>query len=433
MNSEHAKITTLRGVISPGDVVLVRVGELEPEKDARGRPKPKPPPAETDLQIYQLEQEPKLQGAVISLDPHSGYVVAMIGGYDFNKSEFNRAFQACRQPGSAFKPLLYSAAIEQRGFTASTMLVDSAIVTWDETTGKTWTPNNYEEEFKGDVPVRIALIHSMNIPAIRTLQQVGVKSAAAWAHKLGISSKINEDLSMALGSSCVTLWDLTSVYATFNRMGAKPKLIFLRRVLDRDGRILEDHSSFYDPWTELSDRIAAGYAQLFQAPEQVMTKETAFLTTQLMTEVCKPPGTGGRAAALGKPVACKTGTTNDLFDAWFMGFTRDLVTGVWVGYDTYETPMDKYATGGHTALPIWLDYMQRALKGVPQGNFDPPSENIVWVNIDGETGKRATDDTRNPVLEAYLKGTEPADPTAADAPKTSTAPAAQDAVTRGGL
>jgi penicillin-binding protein 1A len=116
-----------------------------------------------------------------------------------------------------------------------------------------------------------------------------------------------------------------------------------------------------------------------------------------------------------------------------MGFTRDLVTGVWVGYDTYETPMDKYATGGHTALPIWLDYMQHALKGVPQGNFDPPSENIVWVNIDGETGKRATDETRNPVLEAYLKGTEPADPTAADAPKTSTAPAAQDAVTRGGL
>jgi penicillin-binding protein 1A len=433
INSEYSKITTLRGVIAPGDVVLVRVGELEPEKDARGRPKPKPPPAETDLQIYQLEQEPKLQGAMISLDPHSGYVVAMIGGYDFNKSEFNRAFQACRQPGSAFKPILYSAAIEQRGFTASTLLVDSPIVTWDETTGKTWTPNNYEEEFKGDVTVRMALIHSMNLPAIKTLQQVGVKSAAAWAHKLGISSKINEDLSMALGSSCVTLWDLTSVYADFNRMGARPKLIFLRRVLDRDGRILEDHSSFYDPWTELSDRIAAGYAQLFQAPEQVMAKETAFLTTQLMTEVCKPPGTGGRAAALGKPVACKTGTTNDLFDAWFMGFTRDLVTGVWVGYDTYETPMDKYATGGHTALPIWLDYMQHALKGVPQGNFDPPSENIVWVNIDGETGKRATDDTRNPVLEAYLKGTEPVDPTAADAPKTSTAPAAQDAVTRGGL
>jgi len=188
-------------------------------------------------------------------------------------------------------------------------------------------------------------------------------------------------------------------------------MIYLRRVLDRDGRILEDHSSFYDPWTELDDRVAAGYSKLFDVPEQVMTPETAFLMQQLMTEVCKPPGTGGRAAALAKPVAGKTGTTNDLFDAWFLGYTRDLVTGVWVGYDTYETPMDKYATGGHYALPIWLDYMQKALKGVPQGDFEAPSEKIVWVNIDGDTGQRATAETRQPVLEAYLKGNEPPDET----------------------
>ena len=214
---------------------------------------------------------------------------------------------------------------------------------------------------------------------------------------------------MALGSSCVYLWDLTNVYALFNRMGQRAHPIFLRRVLDRDGRILEDHSSFYDPWTELDDRVAAGYSKLFDVPEQVMTPETAFLMQQLMTEVCKPPGTGGRAAALGKPVAGKTGTTNDLFDAWFLGYTRDLVTGVWVGYDTYENPMDKYATGGHYALPIWLDYMQKALKGVPQGDFEAPSEKIVWVNIDGDTGLRATAETRQPVLEAYLKGNEPPD------------------------
>ena len=418
INSEYARINSLRGVLAPGDVVLVRAAG-----DA----------GDTGEQSYSLEQEPRLQGALISLDPHSGYVVAMIGGYDFNKSEFNRAFQACRQPGSSFKPIVYSAAIEQQGFTASTMLLDAPLVTWDDTTGKTWTPNDYEDEFKGEVPVRLALIHSMNLPAIRTLQAVGVKAAAAWARKLGITSKINEDLSMALGSSCVNLWELTQVYSTFDRMGSKPKVLFLRRVLDRDGRVLEDHSSYYDPWTGLSDRIAAGYSKLFDVPDQVMTPETAFLTTQLLTEVCKPPGTGGRAAALGKPVAGKTGTTNDLFDAWFMGFTHDLVTGVWVGYDTYETPMDKYETGGHTALPIWLDYMQHALKGVPQPKFDPPSENIVWASIDGDTGKRATEATRAPVLEAYLKGTEPPDLTAADAPKEATAPAAQDAVTRGGL
>jgi penicillin-binding protein 1A len=399
MNSEYARITTLRGVLSAGDVVLVRA-TATPEE-------------------WTLEQEPKLQGALISTDPNSGYVEAMIGGYDFEKSEFNRAFQACRQPGSAFKPIVYSAAIEQRGFTASTILLDAAIVTDDESTGKRWKPQNYEEEFKGEVPVRMALIHSMNTPAIRTLQAVGVKAASAWAHNLGLTTKINEDLSMALGSSCVYLSDLTGVYSTFNRMGRKAKMIYLRRVLDRDGRILEDHSSFYDPWTWPDDRVAAGYAKLFEVPEQVMKPETAFLTQQLMTEVCKPPGTGGRAAALGKPVACKTGTTNDLFDAWFMGYTRDLVTGVWVGYDTYETPMDKYATGGHTALPIWLDYMTKALKGMPQAGFEAPNENIVWVDVDPDTGKRAGPDTRTPVSEAYLKGNEPLDESGqplADAP-----------------
>ncbi len=388
LNAEYARITSLRGVLTPGDLVLVRPTDKEG--------------------VFQLEQEPKLQGALISVDPASGYVVAMIGGYDFEKSEFNRAFQACRQPGSAFKPLIYSAAIEQRGLTASTILLDAPMVTDDESTGKRWKPQDYEEEFKGEVTARTALIHSMNTPAIRTLQMVGVKSAAAWAHKLGITTKINEDLSMALGSSCVYLSDLTSAYTLFNRMGQRPKMIYLRRVLDRDGRILEDHSSFYDPWTDLDDRIAAGYARLYQVPEQVIAPETAFLTQQLMTEVCKY-GTGAQAQRLGKPVAGKTGTTNDLFDAWFMGYAPDLVTGVWVGYDTYETPMDKFETGGHTALPIWLDYMQKALKGVPQNPFQAPNENILWVNIDGETGRRAGPDTRAPVLEAYLKGNEPPD------------------------
>lgn len=431
LNAEYARITSLKGVLSAGDVVLVR-----PDAEQKG--------------VYGLEQEPKLQGALISVDPASGYVVAMIGGYDFEKSEFNRAFQACRQPGSSFKPLIYSAAIEQRKFTASTILLDAPMVTDDESTGKRWKPQNYEETFEGEVPVRKALIHSMNTPAIRTLQAVGVKAAAAWSHKLGITSKINEDLSMALGSSCVNLWDLTNVYTLFNRMGQRPKMLFLRRVLDRDGRILEDHSSFYDPWTELDDRIAAGYAKLFQPVEQVIAPETAFLTQQLMTEVCKY-GTGAQAQRLGKPVAGKTGTTNDLFDAWFMAYTRDLVTGVWVGFDTYETPMDKYETGGHTALPIWLDFMQKALKGVPQAAFEAPNENIVWVDIDGDTGRRAGPDTRQPILEAYLKGNEPPDengqtvveavacekpPCAPPAPKPPPVPTssqAADAMLKGGL
>src|SRR5262249_16032076 len=235
LNSEYTKITTLRPVLSAGDVVLVRATETKG--------------------VWALEQDPKLQGALISTDPNSGYVVAMIGGYDFEKSGVNRPFQACRQPGSAFKPIIYSAAIEQRGFTASTILLDAPIVTDDDTTGRRWKPQNYEEEFRGEVPVRQAFLHSMKPPAIRTLQAGGVEAGGwGWAENVGITTKMNEDLSMALGSSCVYPSELTGVFATFNRLGKKAKMIYLRRVLDRDGRILEDHSSFYDPWTELDDR-----------------------------------------------------------------------------------------------------------------------------------------------------------------------------------
>jgi penicillin-binding protein 1A len=399
-------IKDVRGVVKPGDVVLARfTGEKLKEEQPKPKSKKKkqPPPVEWD--IYALEQEPKLEGALIAMDPTSGYVVAMIGGYDFNKSEFNRAFQACRQPGSAFKPVIYSAAFEKLGYTASTMLLDAPIVYDDPDNEKRWKPKNSTEEFKGDVLLRTAVINSMNIPAVKTLQAVGPRTAAEWARKLGITSKINEDLSMALGSSCVTPWELTNVYALFNRMGKRPRGIFVRRVLDRDGRTLEDHSVYYDPWMELSARIASGYARLFEEPEQVIEPQTAFLMTQLMSEVVQH-GTGMRAKALEKPVAGKTGTTDDSFDAWFLGFTRDLVTGVWVGFDTYETPMARYEMGGHTALPIWVDFMKRVLKDRPQDDFPQPP-GIIWVNIDPESGKIAGPHTAEPALEAFREGTEP--------------------------
>ena len=423
LNAKDIKISTLRGVLEPGDVVLVR---RTVAKAVKGKPAPKGA-------VFALEQEPKIQGAMISMDPDSGYVMAMLGGFDFEKSEFNRAFQSCRQPGSSFKPVIYSAAIEQKGFTPSTILTDSPIVTDDEANAKRWKPNNFEETFKGDVPVRIALAHSMNIPAIKTLQAVGVKSAAAWAKKIGITTKINEDLSMALGSSCVRLVDLTNVYAVINRLGKKPQMIFLRRVLDRDGRLLEDHSSYYDSWTGLSDRVAAGYARLFEKTEQVMLPETAFITTHLMEGVVKF-GTAVRALALQKPVAGKTGTTNDLFDAWFMGFTKDVVTGVWVGTETYdESPMDKYETGGHTALPIWLDYMKAALKGVAQPGFEPPpGDTIVWVPVDGDTGRRVAEGTRKSVKVPFVKGSEPPEENALGATPVQAAKA-QESLLRDGL
>lgn len=410
-------IDSVMNALEPGDLVLVRA----PTESERTKLPAKKGDAEADARpVVALEQEPLLQGALVSMDPKTGYIVAMIGGYDFDKSEFNRAFQAQRQPGSSFKPIVYSAAIEKLGWTASTLILDAPIVFDDPENELRWKPANFDLGFKGDVPLRQALVDSMNIPAVRTLEAVGAKDAAAWANKLGITSTLRPDLSMALGASEVTLWDLTHVYALFNQHGRRVKSTFIRRIVDRDGRVLEDHSSFSDPWTTLRSRLASGYAKLFETPEQVIDPTTAFITTNLLREVARY-GTAARAQALGRTVGGKTGTTNDAFDAWFMGFSPDLVTGVWVGFDKQEDgPMGKYETGGHTALPIWMDYMGAALKGRPDRSFPAP-EGIVWVSIDPATGKLANGPTS--LLEAYKSGTEPT-------PESEAAAAGDEAIHR---
>ncbi|MHB1844840.1 MAG: penicillin-binding protein 1A [Deltaproteobacteria bacterium] len=400
-----ALIDRLQKAIAVGDVVLVKAAareelarELAPSQrailPARGS-------------LVTLEQMPHLQGALVSLDPGSGYLEALIGGYDFDASEFNRAMQSCRQPGSAFKPIVYSKAIDKLNWTMSTTLVDSPIVFDDPSTSKVWKPENYESDFKGDVPLRVALIESMNIPAIKTLAAVGPKDVAAWAHRLGITSKINEDLSIALGSSCVSLWELTGVYAIFDRLGRRIHPTMLRKVTDRDGRVLEDHIAPDDAWASLGDRLAGGVAQSLTTPDQVVDGTTAFLTNHLLQEVVQM-GTGAEASRLGKPAGGKTGTTNDSFDAWFMGFTHDLVTGVWVGYDSYAMPLGKYENGGRAALPIWLDYMQAALAGRPQRGWEPPDpDEIVWAEVDRHTGKPVPPGAPQSIKEPFRKGTEP--------------------------
>ena len=188
--------------------------------------------------LFALEQDPKLQGALVSVDPWSGYVTAMVGGYDFEASEFNRAFQACRQPGSAFKPIVYAAAIEKLDFTPATILTDAPIVFRDDE--NSWKPQNYGEDFKGDVTLRTALVNSMNIPAVKTAEALSAKFGHAqrsrdWAKALGLTTPVKLELGSALGSSCVNLWELTNVYALFARYGEKRPSTFVKRVLDRDG------------------------------------------------------------------------------------------------------------------------------------------------------------------------------------------------------
>ncbi|MFP2900204.1 penicillin-binding protein 1A [Corallococcus sp. 4LFB] len=402
-------ITSVKKAVAVGDVVVLRhvvKKELTDDKEQWDKKLAEAIPEE-GVKLFRLEQTPEAQSALVSIDPHRQYLTAMVGGYDFDDNEFNRAFQACRQPGSSFKPFVYSAALEQLEWTEATVIVDSPIVEHDPDNKVSWKPANYSEEFVGDVLLRTALVNSMNIPAVKTFGAVGVHNMADWAKKLGMTTPMNMDFSAALGSSCVYPFDLASVYATFNRYGRKKPTYFIRKVEDRFGRTLEDHTAFDDAWAPLQDRVAAGYARLFEPGEQVMSPETGFILTHLLRGVVLQ-GTGGPAQRLGKPAAGKTGTTNDSFDAWFAGYTKDLVTVAWVGYDLNPHPLGRYETGGRAALPIWLNYMKRALEGRPQPEFYPwQSMQLARLYIDKKTGKVSHPGAKGAELMFFKKGTEP--------------------------
>jgi penicillin-binding protein 1A len=403
-----AMIGSAKRVVKPGDVLVVRTVKKKDLWDDKEQYDKKLAEQLPDEGLYfRLEQEPELQGALVSIDPWRQYLVAMVGGYDFDANEYNRAFQACRQPGSSFKPVVYSAAIEQLGWTEAQTIVDSPIVENDPEHQVRWKPENYTEDFHGDVLLRTAVVNSMNIPAVKTFVAVGIDPMAAWAKKLGLSTPMNRDFSAALGSSCVYPWELAQVYATFARLGNKRPTYFIRRVEDRYGRTLEDHTAYDDPWASLTDRIAAGYARLYEPGEQVMTRETAYILTDLLRSVVRE-GTGAPAQRLGKPAAGKTGTTNDSFDAWFVGFTHDLVGLAWVGYDLNPHPLSRYETGGRAALPIWVSYMQKAVEGRPEPEFSPPEGlELVKRTVDTKTGKLASAGSKTAAPMWFKTGTAP--------------------------
>ncbi len=424
VNGERYYPSVLINNVKPlkvGDVILVRA-----VKDKKGLTDDHEAWSDTlaeavpeGVPLVRLEQEPEPQAAIVSIDPNRQYLSAMVGGYDFDANEFNRAFQACRQPGSSFKPIVYSGAIEKMGWTEGTVIVDSPIVYDDPENQNRWKPANYDESFKGEVLLKEALVNSMNIPAVKTFialarflgnknEVIGIKAINDYAHSLGFSTPLNPDYSAALGSSCVYPYELVQVYATINRLGLKKPTYFVRKIEDRFGRMVEDHTAYDDPWASLQDRIASGYARSYEPGEQVMAPETAYLVTDLMRGVVQG-GTGAAAQRLGKPAAGKTGTTNDSFDAWFTAFTRDLVTSAWVGYDLNPHPLGKYETGGRAALPIWLAYMTRALEGRSQPEFaPPPSLALVQRRIDRKSG-RLSSGGKNSMTLWFKRGTEPED------------------------
>jgi penicillin-binding protein 1A len=308
----------------------------------------------------------------------------MVGGRDYRKTQFNRATQSRRQPGSAFKPIIYAAALDSnKGYTPASELLDNAVVFKGADSGKDWKPKNYDRKFYGSMLLRQALAKSRNLPTIRLLEHIGVDYAIGYAAKLGISSPLGKDLSLALGSSGVSLLELINAYSVFANQGEFVEPVFVTKIIDRDGNILEEHKS---------------------GQQQVIERSTAYLMTSLLESVVKE-GTARRVLALKRPAAGKTGTTNNLHDAWFVGFTPDYITGTWVGFDK-EHPLGKDETGGKAAAPIWLGFMQRVLSNYPEKPFEIP-EGVVFSKIDAATGLLPTPETHKTLFECFKEGTAP--------------------------
>jgi penicillin-binding protein 1A len=477
-------------VFKPGDVIEIKVTDekfnlstktLKELTDRRKQLAGKTSGKSYDFDEYtqvSLEQAPAAEASLLSFDQSSGEVIAMVGGYEFkkNENEFNRALQAKRQTGSSFKSIVYAAALD-KGFTPATPILDAPIV-YDVSTEtaegqqeeKTWKPQNHGNKFAGDILFRNALVRSLNIPTIKILEKIGVSWVTDYARRLGIFSSLNPDLSLGLGSSSVTLFEMTKVFSNIGRLGKRIRPIVIHRVLDKDGKVLiqgitldkrfEKETSALDTQFEekrktvleskgitsaeesQKDQAATdGFNQLnpgaansgsgagsgagtglalspeelakrktpalyFADPDQLISPQTAYVMTTLLTAtVNEEGGTGGRARALGRPVAGKTGTTNGYFDAWFLGFTPQIVTGVWVGFDSEKT-LGPGEVGGRAALPIWLEYMKYVHQNLPIMSFSAPPD-VVYANIDNQTGKLASASSKQVVNQAFIRGTEP--------------------------
>jgi len=361
------KVTNPARVLKVGDVILVRLLERD---------------SKTENWLLALEQEPEVQGALLCMDNATGHVRAMVGGIDFHTSQFNRAIQSRRQPGSAFKPFTYAAALD-KGYTPATIIIDSPIIYTDDQMDWKWKPKNYKEKFYGPTLFRTALIFSRNVVTIKILRDIGIDYVIDYARRFGISSPLSRDLSLALGSSGVSLLELTNAYSVFANLGELVSPIFITKILDRQGNLLEE----YRPQRE-----------------RVLEKDTAYVMTHLLQEVVKY-GTGWRARAIKRPTAGKTGTTNNLQDAWYIGFTPSYVTGVWVGFDGDRT-LGKFETGSRAASPIWVDFTAEVLKDKREKVFTVP-ENVVFAKIDPKTGLLAKPGDENAVFEAFKEGTAP--------------------------
>jgi penicillin-binding protein 1A len=366
--------TSTADLFKPGDLVDVAIVKLD---------------AATGAATVTLEQSPLAEGAILAIDNHTGQIKAMVGGWSFGRSKFNRAVQAYRQLGSTFKPIVYTAAID-RGFTPSSIIVD-APVSYSAGSGQVYSPHNYDHKFLGPITLRYALEESRNIPAIKMMDTLGPKNVLEVAKRFGFEEDFPPYLPIALGAGDATLLDITSAYTTFPNQGVRMKPYSVLTVKDRDGNLLEENRA---------------------EPSDVIRADTAFVMTNMLRGVLSPRGTGAKATAMAAswPLAGKTGTVDENTDAWFVGFDPDITVGVWLGFDDKRKSLGGAEQGAFAALPIWMDFMKAYIDGRP--DKDEPPEfaapgNIVFLAVDQGNGAVLPAETPGAIHEAFISGTQP--------------------------
>jgi penicillin-binding protein 1A len=329
-----------------------------------------------------LEQAPEVEGAILALDNRTGQVLAMVGGYSFERSKFNRATQANRQVGSSFKPFVYTAAIDS-GYTPATQLMDTPVSFPTGAGQPAYAPLNYDRTFEGPITLRRALEQSRNVPAVRVMDQLGPTQVIAYARRLGLESPLPPYLAVALGAAEATLVEMTSAYSVYPNQGVRMRPYSVLKVTDREGNVLEENRP---------------------EPKDAIRADTAYVMTSILRGVVQR-GTATKAAALNWPIGGKTGTTDDYTDAWFIGFDPDITIGVWTGYDQKRT-MGPAGTGSDSALPIWIDVMKAWIGKREPPQFEAPG-NIVFVTVDRGSGSPALDGTPGAITESFIAGTQP--------------------------
>jgi penicillin-binding protein 1A len=352
-----------------GDLIEIRVVQV----DESGR-----------IASASLEQSPLVQGALVAIDNRSGQIRAMVGGFSFERSKFNRATQAHRQVGSLFKPFVYTAAID-RGYTPTSIILDEPVAYNAGAGQPLYMPKNYDGKYEGDVTLRHALENSRNVPAVKMMESLGPQQVINYARRFGLQAKLDPYLSLALGAADMTLLDMTSAYSAFPNGGVRMRPYSILKISDREGNLLEENRS---------------------EPEDAIRADTAFVMTSLLRGVVQR-GTAGSAAKLGWPLGGKTGTTDDYGDAWFIGFDPDMTVGVWVGHDERK-PIGHNETGSVAALPIWIEFMRAYIEGRDPKNppeFVPPG-NIVFLSVNAASGA-PTGEGETGISEAFISGTQP--------------------------